>query len=125
MKTTIKQNGKDISLCFMNNKTFKELIDGKTDVELVNVADAIYNSALKVLDDSNKRYGVLTRQMSKMDENSVLYTVALRKLDKINETIENINNALDALENDSTEFHWIKYMIETCLGKIDAIETEE
>lgn len=123
---TIKQNGKNVSLCFMNNETFKELVDGKTESELVVIADKIYSSALKVLDDSNKSYGVLSRQIEKMDKNSVVYKMALKKLNKINTTIENMNTQLDLLEDDeSEEFCWIKYMINYCLGNLNAIEDED
>ncbi len=125
MELYIEQNNKNVSLCFMNNETFKKLIDGKTETELVTIANAIYESALKVLEQNEKAYGVLSRQISKMDKNSVVYKMALKKQNSINKTIESINESLDALEKDTEEFCWIKYMINVCLGNINAIEEEE
>jgi hypothetical protein len=123
---TTKQNEKTVSLCFMNNETFKQLVDGKTETELATLANNIYLSALKVVEDSNKSYGILKRQLDKMDKESVVYKIGLKKLERINETIENMNKQLDLLENEETkEFCWIKYMINYCLGNLNAIEEEE
>ena len=124
MDLYVKQNNKDVSLCFMNNDTFKKMCENRTEEELVELANGIYESALKVLSDSEKRYARIKRQMDTMDEKSVLYEVALRKLEKTNKTIESINEALDNLEEDKKEFCWIKYMIEACFGHVDEDEED-
>lgn len=119
------QNGKNVSLCFINNETFKQLVENKTEKEQLELGNNIYLSALKVLEDSNKRYGTLSRQLKMIDEDSILYTITNKKLEATNETIENLNEALEALENGSDKFYWLKYMIEACIGRVDAIEDEE
>lgn len=124
-KLSIKQNGKDISLCFMNNDSFKKESEGKDENEMLMLGEAIYKSALQVLSNSNKQYGILSRQIQKMDEDSVFYKVANRKREKVNNTIETINGALDALETgEDKEFHWIAYMISKCIGTDNANEEE-
>lgn len=124
-KLYTKQNGKNVSLCFINNETFKQLVENKTETEQLELGNNIYLSALKVLEDSNKRYGTLSRQLKMVDKDSILYTITNKKLEATNETIENINEALEALENGSDKFYWLKYMIEACIGRVDAIQDEE
>ena len=122
---TIKQDGKTVSLCFMNNDSFKKELDGKNEDELLELGYAIYESALKVLESSNKQYGILTRQMKKMDKDSVFYKIASRKLEKTNKTIESLNEAIDSLESDDDEFYWLKYMITRCIGTDNVNQDEE
>ena len=115
-KLFTQQDGKNVSLCFMNNDTFKKLTENRTESEMVELAQLIYESALSVLSNSEKTYATLNRQLKMMDKDSLLYEMALRRKESVNNTIENLNSAINAMETGSSEFHWVKYMIERCLG---------
>lgn len=110
--------GKEVSLCFLDGETFFKTVEGLNEDQLVEFADNIYKSAVSVSDRINSQYGVLSRQIDKMDKKSVVYSLALRKLEKLNSQIDNWNKIFKSLEedNEEEEFIWVKFMINYCLG---------
>lgn len=118
-KLTLKNSkGKEVSLCFLDGETFFKTVEGLNEDQLVEFADNIYKSAVNVSDKVNNQYGVLSRQIKKMDKNSVIYNMALKKLEKLNDQIESWNKVFKSLEEDKEEeeFIWVKFMINYCLG---------
>lgn len=105
-KKYTNSKNKKVSACFLDNKAFKALIDGKNDEDLIKIASAIETTANEAIDNANETIAKARRaiaKLEKMDGTQMLIEANENTIDKNQETI-------DSLKKDKA---WWKTMIKT------------
>lgn len=107
ISTTIKQDGKFVSLCYMNGERFDELCDAITTVEdAIKLHDMIEQSVREVENNCNDNIARARRAISNLE--NIDGTDAIIATNEL--AIEKNQKTIDALNPPETEFCWWKFM---------------